>query len=345
MNRRAIMGFVGLADGGRIKVTVNCRGSAQFMRCGRKTMQICCNRGLFVFGVKEKDNNKWFIAWAAERCVSALIAFLWEQQNEAAHFPKWVCWRKKYRSSCNCSWKCVRAWRWVWYGEGPPSPDNIDFHSTWGVLVELSIAKTKGRTSQSALKNTHTYQPLQFSVWPLLFLYYFFLRAQCSRSKRGSPFTLAFKWPFAPFPSTFGEERQLWLKCDAVYTSPAIVRQFRCCVFRGVSGRRSALQSEVGGVKKKKAWGWRWPPTRPDTSHVPSGISPMTISLLIVWLIMIKELVWCQPSTLHCTSNPACTQRANVKNCRGAGNERWRVQTLCLNSQRVNSHYGWSCVE
>lgn len=34
MNRGAIMGFMGMADGGRIKVTLNCRGSATFMRGG-----------------------------------------------------------------------------------------------------------------------------------------------------------------------------------------------------------------------------------------------------------------------------------------------------------------------
>lgn len=30
------MGFMGMADGGRIKVTVNCKGSAEFMRRGEK---------------------------------------------------------------------------------------------------------------------------------------------------------------------------------------------------------------------------------------------------------------------------------------------------------------------
>lgn len=36
MNRWAIMGFMGMADGGRIKVTVNCKGSSEFMRRGEK---------------------------------------------------------------------------------------------------------------------------------------------------------------------------------------------------------------------------------------------------------------------------------------------------------------------
>lgn len=30
------MGFMGMADGGRIKVTVNCKGSSEFMRRGEK---------------------------------------------------------------------------------------------------------------------------------------------------------------------------------------------------------------------------------------------------------------------------------------------------------------------
>lgn len=141
--------------------------------------------------------------------------------------------------------------RWVRYGEGPPSPDNIDFHSTWGALVELSIAKTKGRTPQSASKNTHTYQPPQFLAWPLLF---FSSEVQCSRSKRGSPFTLAFKWPFAPLPPTFREERRLWLKGDDIYMRRRS---------GGVRGRRSPLQSEVcvcvgGGQRTKTASHQTW---------------------------------------------------------------------------------------
>lgn len=40
MNRWTIVGFMGTADGGRIKVSVNCKGSAEFTR-GETTMQIC----------------------------------------------------------------------------------------------------------------------------------------------------------------------------------------------------------------------------------------------------------------------------------------------------------------
>lgn len=46
------MGFMGLADGGRIKVAVNCKSSAEFMREeGKKTMQICQNSRGFLFQV------------------------------------------------------------------------------------------------------------------------------------------------------------------------------------------------------------------------------------------------------------------------------------------------------
>lgn len=47
------MGFMGLADGGRIKVAVNCKSSAEFMREERKkkTMQICQNSRGFLFQV------------------------------------------------------------------------------------------------------------------------------------------------------------------------------------------------------------------------------------------------------------------------------------------------------
>lgn len=45
------MGFMGMADGGRIKEAVNCGGSAKFMRRARKTMQICRNRRVFLFQV------------------------------------------------------------------------------------------------------------------------------------------------------------------------------------------------------------------------------------------------------------------------------------------------------
>lgn len=100
--------------------------------------------------------------------------------------------RKNYCSCCNCSWKCVRAWRWVRYGEGPPSPDNIDFHSTWGVLVELSIAKTKGRTSQSALKNSHLSATAVFSLTSAIFFFFFpaEYNAPAPKGARHSPWPL-----------------------------------------------------------------------------------------------------------------------------------------------------------
>lgn len=44
------MGFMGMADGGRIKVSVNCKSSAEFMR-GGGTMQMCQNNGEFLFQV------------------------------------------------------------------------------------------------------------------------------------------------------------------------------------------------------------------------------------------------------------------------------------------------------
>lgn len=63
MNRWAIMGFMGMTDGGRIKVTVNCRGSAKFMGGGGgrgATMQICWNKRFFLFQVSwcRKQNNQ-----------------------------------------------------------------------------------------------------------------------------------------------------------------------------------------------------------------------------------------------------------------------------------------------
>lgn len=141
----------------------------------------------------------------------------------------------------------------------------------------------------------------------------------------------------------------LWRRKTALAEGCALTLQSRgCLVFAPPAdaapfgGRRGEGGGWRCGVKwgKKKARGRRRPPTRPDVSPVPSGISPMTISSLIVWLIMIKELVRCQRSTLHRTSNPRlpAVQMLRGVAVPGAGNERWRAQTLCLNSQWVNSH-------
>lgn len=173
-----------------------------------------------------------------------------------------------------------RQWRWVRCWEGPQSPDNIDFHTTWGVLVELSIAKAKGRTSQSAAwpsKNIHTYQCAQFSAWPLFSNTILLL-------KRASPFTLAFKWPFAPFLPTFGEQRRLGRGVTIHRRASQLWGRLVCARWWCRTVRRKAT-GEIDTLEwSEKAKEWRWLPTRPDASD----ISPMTISLLIVWLIMIK---------------------------------------------------------
>lgn len=61
------------------------------------------------------------------------------------------------------------------------------------------------------------------------------------------------------------------------------------------------------------------PPTKPDISALCAPrISPLTISPVIVWLIMIKYLVWCQQSTLDCTSILTCNS-ANGRRSHGIG--------------------------
>lgn len=163
--------------------------------------------------------------------------FLWEQQNEAAYFPKCVC----RRNSIAAVVIAVRAWRWVRYGEFPLSPDNIDFHSTWGVLVELSIAKTKGCTPQSALKNTHTYQPPRFSAWPPLFFFFKEYNTPARKGARHSP------WPLNGLLLCFllPLEKKGRRKCDRVYNRPVVLR--RLSRSEGDRGRRSALH-----IKKEK---------------------------------------------------------------------------------------------
>lgn len=52
------MGFMGMADGGRIKVTVNCQGSAQFMRWGEeKQCKYAAMEDCVCFKSEKKTND------------------------------------------------------------------------------------------------------------------------------------------------------------------------------------------------------------------------------------------------------------------------------------------------
>lgn len=76
------MGFMGMADGGRIKVTLNCRGSATFMWGGAGGEKQCkyaresvssCERSVFSFRNSRKAHfNKRSIAAALESVVEVV---------------------------------------------------------------------------------------------------------------------------------------------------------------------------------------------------------------------------------------------------------------------------------
>lgn len=149
MNRWAIMGFMGMADGGRIKVSVNCKSSAEFMRGKKK--QCKCARTMKSFSFKSSVVQKIQLSHCfLHRAKSFLLkvhrsnsgkkkgwVISFNKQSEALAVNKnnYLFWIKSSRPSCESG---VQK-----HKQSSQSPDNIDFHPAWGVLVELSIARAK----------------------------------------------------------------------------------------------------------------------------------------------------------------------------------------------------------
>lgn len=74
------MGFMGLADGGRIKVAVNCKSSAEFMREERKKKQCKYARIVGGFCFKSSVAQKTQLIHCVNYGLLDFL-FLWEHQK------------------------------------------------------------------------------------------------------------------------------------------------------------------------------------------------------------------------------------------------------------------------
>lgn len=137
------------------------------------------------------------------------------------------------------------AWRWVSGWEGPPSPDNIDFHSAWGVLVEPSMANAKAALLRALHDPSKTFTLISLADFsPTSFI----VKHNASTQK-ASPFTLAFKWPFTPFLPPFWEQSlkgstKRWRYTDACWSLSfgeiSECREFVC---------------DATGIERGEVWG------------------------------------------------------------------------------------------
>ena len=148
------------------------------------------------------------------------IQFCWNSKNASWDLNKGVVLLNLRCSSTFCG-NVLGEGEWEVKKEDPESPDNIDFNSWWCELVELSVAEASLLTEHSHL-----------SVLPFLAL--LLIVNHKASALKAWPFTLAFKWPFAPFLPPFKKN------VSKKYVLP---KRSRCCVFEFICSGKIWAQS------------------------------------------------------------------------------------------------------